>query len=115
MGGSDSEKGWGGDCTIKRSIIDHTLNKYDMLFHAYLDLLPLSHVYFVMENNISFTVVMITYAKWIIYSLTAKVSSILAQDLGCLLCNVLNGSNYPMSLSVHPPGAVYKGGAEFLW
>ena len=31
------------------SIIDHTLNKY-MLFHTYLDLLPLNLVYFVLEN-----------------------------------------------------------------
>jgi len=36
---------------IKMSIIDHTLNKYDMIFHAYLDLLPLNLVYFVLEND----------------------------------------------------------------
>jgi len=33
------------------SIIDHTLNTYDMLFHTYLDLLPLNLVYFVLEND----------------------------------------------------------------
>ena len=32
------------------SIIDHTLNKYDIRFRVYLDLVPLSLVYFVMEN-----------------------------------------------------------------
>ena len=31
------------------SIIDHALNKYDMLFCTYLDLLPLNLVYFVLE------------------------------------------------------------------
>jgi len=34
------------------SIINHTLNKHDMLFSMYLDLLPLNLVYFVLENNI---------------------------------------------------------------
>jgi len=29
---SDSQKGWGGSCTINMSIIDHILNKCDMLF-----------------------------------------------------------------------------------
>jgi len=38
-------------CTIKMSIIDRTLNKYDMLFCIYLDLLPLNPVYFVLENG----------------------------------------------------------------
>ena len=33
------------------SIMDYTLNKYDMLFHRYLDLLPLNLVYFVLEND----------------------------------------------------------------
>ena len=33
------------------SIINHTLNKYGMLFHTYLDLLPLNLVYFVLENG----------------------------------------------------------------
>ena len=51
MGGSDSWKGWRGGCAIKMSIIDHTLNKYDILFHTYLDLLPLNLVYFIMENG----------------------------------------------------------------
>ena len=37
--------------TIKLSISNHTLNKYDMLFRMYLDLLPLNLVYFVLENN----------------------------------------------------------------
>ena len=44
------------------SIIDHTLNKYDMVFCTYLDLLPVNLVYlvlengnFVLENNISLT------------------------------------------------------------
>ena len=37
-------------CTIKMSIIGHTLNKYAMLFHTNLDLLPLKRVYFVLEN-----------------------------------------------------------------
>ena len=45
------------------SIIEHTLNKYDILFHKYLYLLPLNLVYFalengnsVLENNISLAV-----------------------------------------------------------
>ena len=32
------------------SIIDHTLNEYDMLFRTYLNILPLNLVYFVLEN-----------------------------------------------------------------
>ena len=32
------------------SIIDHILNKYDLLFHKYFNLLPLNLVYFVLEN-----------------------------------------------------------------
>ena len=50
----------------KISIIDHTLNKYDMVFLKYLDLLPLYLVYFVLENgnyvmeNNIFLVVIIT-------------------------------------------------------
>ena len=50
------------------SIIDHTLNKYDMLFCTYLDLLPLNLVYlgqensnFVLENIISLAVGNIRY------------------------------------------------------
>ena len=40
---------------ILSSIVDHTctlhkLNKYIMLFHTYLDSLPLNLVYFVLEN-----------------------------------------------------------------
>jgi len=50
-----ARKGSGGGCTIKMSIIDHTLIKY-MLFHTYLDLLPLNFVYLVLENNISLAV-----------------------------------------------------------
>ena len=45
------------------SMIDRTLNKYDMVFRTYLDLLPLNLVYcvlenfnFVLENNISWAV-----------------------------------------------------------
>ena len=37
------------------SIIDHTLNKY-VVFHTYLDLLPLFLLYFVLENNTSLAV-----------------------------------------------------------
>ena len=33
------------------SIIDHTLNKYDILFRTCLDILPLNLVYFVLENG----------------------------------------------------------------
>ena len=33
------------------SLINHTLNKYDMLFHTYLDLLLLNLIYFVLENG----------------------------------------------------------------
>ena len=33
------------------SIIEHTLNKHDMLFGTYLDLLPLNLVYFVLKNG----------------------------------------------------------------
>ena len=33
------------------SIINHTLNKYDMLFHTNLDLLPSNLVYFVLGNG----------------------------------------------------------------
>ena len=33
------------------SIIDHRLNKYDILFRTYFDLLPLNLVYFVLENG----------------------------------------------------------------
>ena len=40
----------GGGYTIKLSINHYTLIKY-MLFHTYLDLLPLNLVYFVLEND----------------------------------------------------------------
>jgi len=33
------------------AIINHTLNKYNMLFWIYLDLLPLNLVYFVLEMS----------------------------------------------------------------
>ena len=33
------------------SIIDHTLNKYEMLFHTYFDLLHLTFVCLVLENG----------------------------------------------------------------
>ena len=33
------------------SVINHTLNKYDMLFRTYLDLLPLYIVCFVLANG----------------------------------------------------------------
>ena len=36
---------------MKTSITDHTLDKYDMLFGTYIDLLPLNLVYVVLENG----------------------------------------------------------------
>jgi len=47
----------------KMSMIDHTLNKYDILFRAYLDLLPLNLVYFVLGNIISLAVGMAPASK----------------------------------------------------
>jgi len=38
------------------SIIDHTLNKFDMFFCTYIDLLPSNLVNFVLENNIALAV-----------------------------------------------------------
>ena len=35
----------------KMSITDHGLNKYDMLFRTYLDLLPVNLVYLILENG----------------------------------------------------------------
>ena len=45
-----ARRGEEGGCTIKISIIGHRFYKYDMLFHTYLDLLPLNIVYYVLEN-----------------------------------------------------------------
>ena len=42
MGESDIWKGWSRGCIIQMSIIDHILNKYDMLFHTYLKMVILS-------------------------------------------------------------------------
>jgi len=36
---------------LKMLIIDHTLNKYDLLFCTYLDLLPLNLAFFVLEMS----------------------------------------------------------------
>ena len=55
--------------TIKLTIINHTLNKYDMLFHMYLDLLPLNLVYFVLENNKYFLVRRNDEYKWRVFYL----------------------------------------------